>query len=146
SEARADGDGSGAPADSAGSLLQAPAAEDAGSGAAARSMSPQTFAFLLSCGAGVLHAVGVALRAAATQRVPWTNMYEFATTSTVGVMLLYLLFSGSRRELRAMGFVVVDAFPLVLLLAPTFWIVPAAALAPRLQNSHWRIIHLGVPL
>src|SRR5699024_6258800 len=74
SEARADGDGSGAPADSAGSLLQAPAAEDAGSGAAAWSMSPQTFAFLLSCAAGVLHAVGVALRAAATQRVPWTNM------------------------------------------------------------------------
>ena len=146
SEARADGDGSGAPADSAGSLLQAPAAEDAGSGAAARSMSPQTFAFLLSCAAGVLHAVGVALRAAATQRVPWTNMYEFATTSTVIVMLLFLLFSIRRRELRALGTFVVGAILLVLLLAQTFWIVPAAALTPSLQNSHWLIIHIGVAI
>src|SRR5699024_6571755 len=116
SEARADGDGSGAPADSAGSLLQAPAAEDAGSGAAARSMSPQTFAFLLSCAAGVLEERGVALRAEATQRVPSTNLYEFAPTRTVLVLLLFLLFSIRRRELRALGPFVVGAILLVLLL------------------------------
>lgn len=139
------GHGSNAPLDGAGSL-DAPAVEDAGSGAAARSMSPQTFAFLLSCAAGVLHAVGVALRAAATQRVPWANMYEFATTSTVIVMLLFLLFSISRRELRALGTFVVGAILLVMLLAQTFWIVPAAALTPSLQNSHWLIIHIGVAI
>src|SRR5690625_6229242 len=66
-------------------------------------MSKHVCDFLRSCAAGVLHEVGVALRAAATQRVPWTNMYEFATTSTVIVMLLFLLISIRRRELRALG-------------------------------------------
>ena len=119
------------------------AAEDA---AASRSMSPQTFAFLLSCAAAVLHAAGVVLRAIATQRLPWANMYEFATTSSVLVMVLFLVFSVTRRELRALGTFVVGAILLVMLLAQTFWIVPAAALTPSLQNSHWLIIHIGVAI
>ena len=121
-------------------------APDTGRSAAARSMAPQTFAFLLSFAAGLLHAVGVVLRAVATQRVPWANMYEFATTSSVIVMLLFLLFSITRRELRALGTFVVGAILLVMLLAQTFWIVPAAALTPSLQNSHWLVIHISVAI
>src|SRR5690625_5958481 len=61
-------------------------------------------------------------------------------------MLLFLLFSIRRRELRALGTFVVGAILLVLLLAQTFWIVPAAALTQSLQNSHWLIIHIGVAI
>lgn len=109
-------------------------------------MTPQNFAFLLGSAAATLHAIGVILRAVATQRVPWANMYEFSTTSTAVVMLLFLSFSVTRRELRTLGTFVVGAVLLVLLLAQTIWIVPAASLTPSLQNSHWLIIHIGVAI
>ncbi|MDN5899976.1 MAG: c-type cytochrome biogenesis protein CcsB [Brachybacterium sp.] len=109
-------------------------------------MSAQRFAFLLTAAATVLHVVGVLTRALATQRVPWANMYEFATTSSAAVMLAFLVFSIKRVELRALGSFVVGPVLLVLLLAQTFWIVPAANLTPSLQNSHWIYIHIGVAI
>ena len=122
-----------------------PGAADAADPApAAGSMSAQRFAFLLAGAATVLHVAGVATRALATQRVPWANMYEFATTSTAVVMLAFLVFSIKRTELRALGTFVIGPVLLVLLLAQTFWIVPAAELTPSLQNSHWLYIHISV--
>ncbi|MFE7198600.1 c-type cytochrome biogenesis protein CcsB, partial [Microbacterium oxydans] len=112
--------------------------------AASGGMSAQRFAFLLASAATVLHLIGVISRALATQRVPWANMYEFATTSTAIVMVAFLAFSVRRTELRALGTFVVGPVLLVLLLAQTFWIVPAAELTPSLQNSHWIYIHIGV--
>ena len=109
-------------------------------------MTAQKFAFVLSVAATLLHVVGVLARAAATQRVPWTNMYEFATTSSALVMVAFLVFSIKRTELRVLGTFVVSPVLLVLLLAQTFWIVPAAALTPSLQNSHWLIIHIGIAI
>src|SRR5690606_9021369 len=109
-------------------------------------MSAQRFAFLLASAATVLHLIGVISRALATQRVPWANMYEFATTSTAIVMVAFLAFSVRRTELRALGTFVVGPVLLVLLLAQTFWIVPAAELTPSLQNSHWIYIHIGVAI
>lgn len=109
-------------------------------------MTAQTFAFILAIAATVLHIVGVATRAAATQRVPWTNMYEFATTSTAVVMVAFLIFSVKRAELRILGTFVIGPVLLVLLLAQTLWIVPAAELTPSLQNSHWLYIHISVAI
>ena len=114
--------------------------------AAPGGMSAQRFAFLLASAATVLHLIGVISRALATQRVPWANMYEFATTSTAIVMVAFLAFSVRRTELRALGTFVVGPVLLVLLLAQTFWIVPAAELTPSLQNSHWIYIHIGVAI
>src|SRR5699024_11236899 len=45
---------------------------------------------------------------------------------------------------RALGTFVIGPVLLVLLLAQTFWIVPAAELTPSLQNSHWLYIHISV--
>ncbi|MFC7456774.1 c-type cytochrome biogenesis protein CcsB [Brachybacterium sp. GCM10030267] len=115
-------------------------------GRASGTMTAQSFAFLLSGAATVLHIAGVATRAAATQRVPWANMYEFATTSTAVVMAAFLIFSIKRAELRALGTFVVGPVLLVMLLAQTFWIVPAAELTPSLQNSHWIYIHIAVAI
>ncbi|WP_193103445.1 c-type cytochrome biogenesis protein CcsB [Brachybacterium sp. FME24] len=117
-----------------------------GTGPATGAMSAQTFAFILSGAATMLHIVGVATRAAATQRVPWANMYEFATTSTAVVMAAFLIFSIKRAELRALGTFVVGPVLLVMLLAQTLWIVPAAALTPSLQNSHWIYIHIAIAI
>ncbi|MDN6399993.1 MAG: c-type cytochrome biogenesis protein CcsB [Brachybacterium sp.] len=139
--------GGGPPADAAGHRAGAgtPTTEDRAQPAAG-TMTAQHFAFLLTVAATVLHVVGVVMRALATQRVPWANMYEFATTSTAVVMVAFLVFSIKRAELRALGTFVVGAVLLVLLLAQTFWIVPAASLTPSLQNSHWLYIHIGVAI
>ncbi|AXK45838.1 c-type cytochrome biogenesis protein CcsB [Brachybacterium saurashtrense] len=123
---------------------EAPAPGPIPDGSRTGAMSAQRFAFLLAGAATVLHVLGVTTRALATQRVPWANMYEFATTSTAVVMLAFLVFSIRRVELRALGTFVVGPVLLVLLLAQTFWIVPAAELTPSLQNSHWIYIHIGV--
>jgi cytochrome c-type biogenesis protein CcsB len=117
-----------------------------GEHAGAGTMTAQRFAFVLASAATALHLVGVVTRALATQRVPWANMYEFATTSTAIVMVAFLAFSVRRAELRALGTFVVGPVLLVLLLAQTFWIVPAAELTPSLQNSHWIYIHIGVAI
>lgn len=112
----------------------------------AGTMTAQTFAFVLASAATVLHITGVVTRAIATQRVPWANMYEFATTSTAVVMAAFLIFCIKRAELRALGTFVVGPVLLVMLLAQTLWIVPAAELTPSLQNSHWIYIHIAVAI
>ncbi len=132
----------GAGSDAAGSDAAGPDEAPAVPGA----MTAQRFAFLLAGAATVLHLVGVITRALATQRVPWANMYEFATTSTAIVMVAFLVFSIRRTELRALGTFVIGPVLLVLLLAQTLWIVPAAELTPSLQNSHWIYIHIGVAI
>ncbi|WP_114853711.1 c-type cytochrome biogenesis protein CcsB [Brachybacterium sp. YJGR34] len=124
----------------------APAPDAGADGPAPGTMTAQRFAFLLAGAATVLHIAGVVTRAIATQRVPWANMYEFATTSTAVVMVAFLAFCIRRAELRALGTFVVGPVLVVLLLAQTFWIVPAAALTPSLQNSHWLVIHISVAI
>lgn len=107
-------------------------------------MTPRRFAFTMAVVACVLHTSGVVMRGVATQRAPWANMYEFAMTSAAGVMLVFLLFAARRREARSLGLFVVAPMLLVMLLAQTLWIVPAAALTPSLRNSHWLYIHISV--
>lgn len=121
----------------------APSAPSAGT-ARAGAATAQTFAFGVASVGAVLHVAGVAMRAIATHRVPWANMYEFATTSSAVVMLAFLVFSVRRKELRALGTFVVGPILLLMLAAQTFWIVPAAQLTPSLQNSHWIYIHISV--
>ncbi|APX32775.1 c-type cytochrome biogenesis protein CcsB [Brachybacterium sp. P6-10-X1] len=132
----AEADGPGAGAGSAGGGAE--------NGASSGTMTSQRFAFLLAMAATVLHISGVACRAIATQRVPWANMYEFATTSSAVVMAAFLVFSIKRVELRVLGTFVVGPVLLLMLLAQTLWIVPAAQLTPSLQNSHWIYIHISV--
>lgn len=131
-------DGATAPADGVSAPAEAP------SGPAAAGMSSRRFAFTVVTAATALHLLGILLRGIATQRAPWANMYEFAMTSCGFVMLAFLLFALRRRELRELGAFVVGPMLVVMLLAQTFWIVPAAALTPSLQNSHWLYIHIVV--
>ncbi|EYT51043.1 c-type cytochrome biogenesis protein CcsB [Brachybacterium muris] len=141
-------DVSGVPGDASPDLSGHPSggAGSADTAGAPRSLSAQGFAFLISTAATVAHTIGVVLRAVATERVPWTNMYEFAVTSAALVMVCFLVFSIRRRDLRVLGTFVVGPILLLLFIAQRFWIVPAAQLTPSLQNSHWLVIHIGVAI
>jgi cytochrome c-type biogenesis protein CcsB len=109
-------------------------------------MSARSFAFIMTTIAVVLHAGGMIMRGIATSRVPWGNMYEFTMTSTALIVLLFLVFSTRRKDLRMLGTFVVLPVLIAMLIAQTAWIVPASELTPSLQNSHWLVIHVGVAI
>ena len=90
----------------------------------------------------LLHAAGVATRAAAVQRAPWGNMYEFATAGAAvltAVFVAVLL----RRDVRWLGTFVVGPVLLTLGLAVTVFYTEAAELVPALR-SFWLVIHVSV--
>jgi cytochrome c-type biogenesis protein CcsB len=89
----------------------------------------------------VLLGVGVVLRGIAAGRVPWANMFEFATTGAFLVAVAYLLLA-RRYDLRAFALWVTGVLLLTLGLAVTVLYVPAAPLVPALQ-SPWLVIHVA---
>ncbi|UER55781.1 cytochrome c biogenesis protein CcsA [Kineosporiaceae bacterium SCSIO 59966] len=87
-----------------------------------------------------LHASGVVFRAAAAGRVPWGNMYEFATTGALAATAAYLFFM-RRYPLRDLGAWVVGVVLLTLGLSVTVLYTPAGDLVPAL-DSYWLVIHV----
>jgi cytochrome c-type biogenesis protein CcsB len=88
--------------------------------------------------------LGVICRGLAAGRVPWSNLYEFATTATFVIVLAYLIllprFKFSWLALPLTGFaLVVMGISLVLLYAPV------AGLIPSLQ-SYWLVIHVSAAM
>lgn len=134
------GSGAAVPAAGGGALPSAPAGDGGASGP--RTMSALTFAYGMTGVAVLLHLAGIVLRGVVTQRVPWANMYEFSMSGAAVVVLMFLLFSIRRGDLRLLGTFVILPVLIVMLVAQTFWIVPAATLTPSLQNSHWLVIHV----
>ena len=88
----------------------------------------------------LLHAAGVATRGLAADRVPWGNMYEFATTGALAAAAGFLVTHRLIR-LRGLGVVVVGSVLLTLGLAVTVLYTPAGPLVPAL-NSYWLVIHV----
>lgn len=117
-----------------------------GGKAAPEGMSAGTFAMIMACAGAVLHIGGVVLRGLATHRVPWSNMYEFAMTGSAVVIALFLGILLRRRDLRVLGTFVIGPMLILMLIAQRLWYVPAAALPPSLQNSHWLVIHVSVAI
>ena len=90
----------------------------------------------------VVHLAAVLSRGIAANRVPWGNMYEFATTGALVVAGVYLLVL-TRRDLRFLGTFVIGLV-LIMLTAATIGIpTPVGNLVPALQ-SYWLIIHVSV--
>lgn len=131
------GEGAAAATDAAASKLTA--LERAGGGAGA-------FAMVMASLAAALHLGGVVLRGVATGRVPWSNMYEFAMTGSVVVMIVFLLIVSRRRDMRVLGTFLVGPALILMLIAQRLWYIPAAHLPPSLQNSHWLVIHVLVAI
>ncbi len=90
----------------------------------------------------LLHVAAVATRAAAVQRPPWGNMYEFATAGAVVVTAVFLVVL-LRRDVRFLGTFVIGPVLLTLGLAITVFYTEAAELVPALR-SYWLVIHVSV--
>ena len=90
-------------------------------------------------GCGAL-ALGVLTRGLAAGRVPWGNMYEFATSGLLIAVLAYLLLVPAL-DVRWLGAWVTGFAVIVLGLAFTVY-VPAGPLVPALR-SYWLVLHVS---
>jgi cytochrome c-type biogenesis protein CcsB len=93
--------------------------------------------------------VGFALQAAATVmrgiaagRVPWANMYEFALTGTLMIVLVFLIVN-LKWNITFLGSFITGFALLFLGLAATNYYVEVVPLPPALQ-SYWLVIHVFV--
>ena len=89
-------------------------------------------------------AASVIMRGIAAARVPWANLYEYAITGALILMLIYLV-SIRSEEVRMMGTFVVGFVLLVLGTAVSIFYVEVSSLMPALQ-SYWLVIHVMVAL
>lgn len=91
----------------------------------------------------VIHLVGVVARAAAAERVPWGNMFEFNTTGALAVTGAYLV-AVRLFKLRWLGLLVTAFVAVVLaasMLVPALYVAPGP-LVPAL-HSYWLVIHVA---
>lgn len=109
-----------------------------------RSLKAQGIAHALLWLAWALILVGVVLRGISLGRVPWGNMYEFATMGICAVVAVYLGFLLAK-DIHFIGAFVTGFAVLVLLIASIFWYRPDAPLQPALQ-SYWLVIHVFVAI
>nr|WP_283774763.1 c-type cytochrome biogenesis protein CcsB [Brachybacterium equifaecis] len=112
----------------------------------AGALTARGFGFVMAAIGAVLHVGAMVLRGIATQRVPWGNMYEFSMTSSAMIVVVFLLFAIRRKDLRLLGTFVILPVLVLMLIAQTAWILPAAELTPSLQNSYWVVIHVGIAI
>ncbi|WP_026821250.1 c-type cytochrome biogenesis protein CcsB [Arthrobacter castelli] len=89
-----------------------------------------------------VHLAAVLSRGIAAGRVPWGNMYEFATTGALVVAGVFLLVL-TRRDLRFLGTFVIGLVLIMLMAATIGMPTPVGNLVPALQ-SYWLIIHVSV--
>lgn len=89
----------------------------------------------------VLHFGGLVTRGFSAGRVPWSNMYEFATSGAFVVMGVFLLLLALREDIRWLGVFVVAPVLLTVGLAVTVLYQDATELQPALR-SYWLVIHV----
>nr|WP_310293443.1 c-type cytochrome biogenesis protein CcsB [Paeniglutamicibacter sulfureus] len=90
----------------------------------------------------LLQGFAVVSRAIATGRVPWGNMYEFLSTGSFLVALVFMLVL-VKKDLRFMGTFVIGLVTVMLCGATMGFPTPVAHLVPALQ-SYWLIIHVSI--
>jgi cytochrome c-type biogenesis protein CcsB len=91
--------------------------------------------------AAALHVVGDVCRGIAAGRVPWGNMYEFAVTGSLAVVLAYFVLV-ARYRVRWLGLPVTAFATLILGLAVTVLYRPISPLVPAL-HSYWLMVHVS---
>lgn len=87
-----------------------------------------------------VHAAGVVARGLAVHRLPWGDMYEYATAITCVTVLVFLAYM-IRYRAWGLGLFVMGAVVLGLGIAETVIYTPAGPLVPALQ-SYWLAIHV----
>ena len=81
------------------------------------------------------------LRGIATHRVPWGNMYEFASVVGAAGVIAYLVVLIRLPQVRYLGMFLLFPIVVLLFLAGTVLYAPAAPLVPALR-SYWIAIHV----
>jgi cytochrome c-type biogenesis protein CcsB len=89
----------------------------------------------------VLHAVSIAVRGAAVDAVPWSNMYEFASVAGAVGVVAFLGVMWKAPTIRHLGGFIVLPVVLLMFLAGTVLYSRAQPLVPALQ-SYWLAIHV----
>lgn len=92
----------------------------------------------------VLHLSAAMLRGVAAGRVPWANMYEFAMTGTL-IMVVVFLVALTRIDLRFLGAPIAGFVVLLLGIATVSFHVAVSPLPPALQ-SYWLVMHVLVAM
>ena len=92
-------------------------------------------AFLLHLGATVLRGIGA-------ERLPWANMYEFALTATLAIVLVFLVVQFIV-DLRFLGALITGLSVIFLGVTKVNYYVEIVPLPPAL-DSYWLIIHILV--
>ena len=99
-------------------------------------------AFALTVLGFVLHLAATALRGIAAERVPWANMYEFALTATLAIVLTFLV-TQFFTDIRFLGALVTGMAVLFLGVSKVNYYVEIVPLVPAL-DSYWLVIHILV--
>ncbi|MDO2935341.1 c-type cytochrome biogenesis protein CcsB [Paeniglutamicibacter sulfureus] len=90
----------------------------------------------------LLQGFAVVARGIAAARVPWGNMYEFLSTGSFLVALVFSIVL-LKKDLRFMGTFVIGLVTVMLCGATMGFPTPVAHLVPALQ-SYWLIIHVSI--
>jgi cytochrome c-type biogenesis protein CcsB len=91
---------------------------------------------------GVLTHAGVLVaRGLATDRLPWGNMYEFATATVLVAVVAFVVFAVKVPALRHLGLFVLAPVVLALVLIGLFLYADAGPLVAALR-SYWLAIHV----
>jgi cytochrome c-type biogenesis protein CcsB len=88
-----------------------------------------------------LHLVSIAIRGAAVDSVPWSNMYEFASVAGAVGVIAFLAMLWKLPALRHLGGFILLPVVLLMFLAGTVLYSQAQPLVPALQ-SYWLAIHV----
>ncbi|GEM_PF-15130 len=107
-----------------------------------RATASLQIAMTLTVVAFLAHLAATVLRGLAADRVPWSNMYEFTMTSTLLVVLVFLV-AQLWNDIRFLGTFISGFVTLSLGIAAVGFYVPVAPLQPALQ-SYWLVIHVFV--
>jgi cytochrome c-type biogenesis protein CcsB len=100
-------------------------------------------ALILLVFATLLHVVGVVLRAISVSRVPWGNMYEYAITGSLVIVVIFLIARFYVKEIKFISILISSFALLTLGAATTVFYVEVSSLMPALQ-SYWLVIHVSV--
>jgi cytochrome c-type biogenesis protein CcsB len=130
------------------------AAELVGAGAPAVPTAPQVpsapaengrrwgiAAMVLTALGAVAHAGVLVTRGLATDRLPWGNMYEFATATVLVAVVAFVVLAARAPGLRHIGLFVVAPVVLALVLIGLFLYTEAGPLVAALRSS-WLAVHV----
>jgi cytochrome c-type biogenesis protein CcsB len=91
------------------------------------------------------HAGVLVARGLATDRLPWGNMYEFATATVLVAVVAYVVFAVRAPGLRHLGLFVLAPVVLALVLIGLFLYADAGPLVAALR-SYWLAIHVSTAI